>query len=182
MGNTELTQEKKREEFQKLKDFLDEVEIVAEIAEKGKLFEDTVLLVSLPTAEELTEDRELTEEELHLAAGYLMEPEEKERRLTRYLMFYTRIYADLSELTRAEVLSMVNELNRKVRIGNYFLGPMDGGEEAVQYRIMMAGIPGEPVDEGLVADTLLEMGNAYDVAAGALKKANDEMRRRRENG
>ena len=64
MGNTELTQEKKREEFQKLKDFLDEVEIVAEIAEKGKLFEDTVLLVSLPTAEELPEDRELTEEEL----------------------------------------------------------------------------------------------------------------------
>ena len=64
MGNIELTQEKKREEFQKLKDFLDEVEIVAEIAEKGKLFEDTVLLVSLPTAEELPEDRELTEEEL----------------------------------------------------------------------------------------------------------------------
>ena len=27
---------------------------------------------------------ELTEEELHLAAGYLLEPEEKERRLTRY--------------------------------------------------------------------------------------------------
>lgn len=52
----------------------------------------------------------------------------------------------------------------------------------MQYRIMMAGIPGEPFDEGLVADALLEMGNAYDVAAGALKKANDEMRRRRENG
>ena len=59
-----LTQEKKRTEFERIREFLAQVEIAAEVADKGKLFDDTVLLVSLPTAEEFPEDHELTEEEL----------------------------------------------------------------------------------------------------------------------
>ena len=66
-----LTQEKKRTEFERIREFLAQAEIAAEVADKGKLFDDTVLLVSLPTAEEFPEDHELTEEELHLAVGYL---------------------------------------------------------------------------------------------------------------
>ena len=71
-----LTQEKKRTEFERIREFLAQVEIAAEVADKGKLFDDTVLLVSLPTAEEFPEDHELTEEELHLAVGYLVELDE----------------------------------------------------------------------------------------------------------
>ena len=60
---------------------------------------------------------------------------------------------------------------------------MDGQEtEGVQYRIMVSGVPEEPFDEGLVADAILEMGTGYDVALGALKKANDEKKRGQENG
>ena len=46
----------------------------------------------------------------------------------------------------------------------------------------MSGVPEEPFDEGLVADAILEMGTGYDVALGALKKANDEKKRGQENG
>ena len=175
-----LTQEKKRTEFERIREFLAQAEIAAEVADKGKLFDDTVLLVSLPTAEEFPEDHELTEEELHLAVGYL---DREEERLSRYLMFYSQIEVDLAELTKAEILSMLNELNRRVRLGCFFLGPVDGQEtEGVQYRIMVSGVPEEPFDEGLVADAILEMGTGYDTALGALRKANDEMKSRRENG
>ena len=47
---------------------------------------------------------------------------------------------------------------------------------------MVSGMPEEPFDEGLVADAILEMGTGYDIALGALRKANDEMKSRRENG
>ena len=78
---------------------------------------------------------------------------------------------------------MLNELNRRVRLGCFFLGPVDGQEtEGVQYRMMVSGVPEEPFDEGLVADAILEMGTGYDTALGALRKANDEMKSRRENG
>lgn len=86
-----LTQEKKRTEFERIREFLAQVEIAAEVADKGKLFDDTVLLVSLPTAEEFPEDHELTEEELHLAVGYLVELDGEEERLSHYLMFYSQI-------------------------------------------------------------------------------------------
>ena len=178
-----LTQEKKRTEFERIREFLAQVEIAAEVADKGKLFDDTVLLVSLPTAEEFPEDHELTEEELHLAVGYLVELDGEEERLSHYLMFYSQIEADVSELNRAEILSMLNELNRRVRLGCFFLGPVDGQEtEGIQYRIMVSGMPEEPFDEGLVADAILEMGTGYDIALGALSKANDEKKRGQENG
>lgn len=78
---------------------------------------------------------------------------------------------------------MLNELNRRVRLGCFFLGPVDGQDvEGIQYRIMVSGMPEEPFDEGLVADAILEMGTGYDIALGALRKANDEMKSRRENG
>ena len=68
-------------------------------------------------------------------------------------------------------------------MGFYYLGPVDGQEtEGIQYRIMVSGMPEEPFDEGLVADAILEMGTGYDIALGALRKANDEMKSRRENG
>lgn len=178
-----LTQEKKRTEFERIREFLAQAEIAAEVADKGRLFDDTVLLVSLPTAEEFPEDHELTEEELHLAVGYLVDLDGEEERLSRYLMFYSQIEVDLAELTKAEVLSMLNELNRRVRLGCFFLGPVDGQEtEGVQYRMMVSGVPEEPFDEGLVADAILEMGTGYDVALGALSKANDEKKRGQENG
>ena len=141
------------------------------------------MIDDLPTAEEFPEDHELTEEELHLAVGYLVELDGEEERLSHYLMFYSQIEADVSELNRAEILSMLNELNRRVRLGCFFLGPVDGQDvEGIQYRIMVSGMPEEPFDEGLVADAILEMGTGYDIALGALRKANDEMKSRRENG
>ena len=39
-------------------------------------------------------------------------------------------------------------------------------------------MPEEPFDEGLVADAILEMGTGYDIALGALSKANDEKKTR----
>lgn len=45
-----------------------------------------------------------------------------------------------------------------------------------------SGHAGGAFDEGLVADAILEMGTGYDIALGALRKANDEMKSRRENG
>ena len=62
-------------------------------------------------------ERELTEEDLHLAAGYLLNL-----------------------------------------------------DDMLQYRVTVAGAEGEPLDEGIVADVLLEMGVGYDAALQVFEK------------
>lgn len=174
-----FSEQEKIEEFQRLRDFLDSVEIAAEVVPKSSLSEEPTLLVCLPGGEEIAEEEEPTVEKLHVAAGYLLDFDETEQRLAKYLLFYTQIAVDLSAMKVEEVLLLLNELNRTVRVGHYFLGsPEKNGPQIVQYRATVTGVDGEPFDEGIVADTILEMGVGYETAKDALLMANEECKNR----
>ena len=113
-----------------------------------------------------------TEADLHLAAGYLMDLDDTDQRLCKYLLFYSQIIVDLSSFERTEILENINQLNRNVRMGHYFYGPADGKEEEMlQYRVMVSGAEDQPLDEGVVADALLEMGVGYDIALHTFERA-----------
>lgn len=174
-----FTNQEKIEEFTRLRDFLESVEVASEVIPKGEMAEDTTLLVCLPGTDELAEDEEPTAEKLHVAAGYLLDLGESEKRLAKYMLFYTQIPADTSHMKVEEVLLMLNELNRTVRVGHYFLGKTEENQPLmVQYRATVTGVDGEPFDEGIVADTILEMGVGYEVAREALNQANEECKNR----
>ena len=123
------TDQEKMQEFERLKDFLESLDLAAEILPKGNVLDDIILLVSLPSIEEYPSDREATEADLHLAAGYLMDLDDTDQRLCKYLLFYSQIIVDLSGFERTEILENINQLNRNVRMGHYFYGPADGKEE-----------------------------------------------------
>ena len=166
------TDQEKMQEFERLKDFLESLDLAAEILPKGNVLDDIILLVSLPSIEEYPSDRETTEADLHLAAGYLMDLDDTDQRLCKYLLFYSQIIVDLSGFERTEILENINQLNRNVRMGHYFYGPADGKEEEMlQYRVMVSGAEDQPLDEGVVADTLLEMGVGYDIALHTFQRA-----------
>lgn len=134
------TDQEKMQEFERLKDFLESLDLAAEILPKGNVLDDIILLVSLPSIEEYPSDRETTEADLHLAAGYLMDLDDTDQRLCKYLLFYSQIIVDLSGFERTEILENINQLNRNVRMGHYFYGPADGKEEEMlQYRVMVSG-------------------------------------------
>ena len=166
------TDQEKMQEFERLKDFLESLDLAAEILPKGNVLDDIILLVSLPSIEEYPSDRETTEADLHLAAGYLMDLDDTDQRLCKYLLFYSQIIVDLSSFERTEILENINQLNRNVRMGHYFYGPADGKEEEMlQYRVMVSGAEDQPLDEGIVADALLEMGVGYDIALHTFQRA-----------
>ena len=166
------TDQEKIQEFERLKDFLESLDLAAEILPKGNVLDDIILLVSLPSIEEYPDDREATEADLHLAAGYLMDLDDTDQRLCKYLLFYAQIIVDLSSFERTEILENINQLNRNVRMGHYFYGPADGKEEEMlQYRVMVSGAEDQPLDEGVVADALLEMGVGYDIALHTFERA-----------
>ena len=166
------TDQEKMQEFERLKDFLESLDMAAEILPKGNVLDDIILLVSLPSIEEYPDDREATEADLHLAAGYLMDLDDTDQRLCKYLLFYSQIIVDLSSFERTEILENINQLNRNGRMGHYFYGPADGKEEEMlQYRVMVSGAEDQPLDEGVVADALLEMGVGYDIALHTFQRA-----------
>lgn len=173
-------------EFEHLSEYLNDVEIVAEVLPKGKIAEETSLLVCLPGAESGTDDGtdedDLNPENMHVASGCLLDLSEGENRLAKYLMLYTQIPVDISAMTAAEVVLLLNELNRTVRVGHYFLGAVEGEETpVVQYRATVTGAEGEHLDGGVVADTIVEMGSGYEVAKTALLQANEECKKRKGN-
>ena len=103
------TDQEKMQEFERLKDFLESLDMAAEILPKGNVLDDIILLVSLPSIEEYPDDREATEADLHLAAGYLMDLDDTDQRLCKYLLFYSQIIVDLSSFERTEILENIDQ-------------------------------------------------------------------------
>ena len=171
-------EQQKLEELEYLRDFLNDIEIASEVIPRNQMLEESTLLVCLPSVEEVMEGAEVVPEKMHVATAYVLDLDEAEKRLAKYLLFYTQIKADISAMNATEVILLLNDLNRTVRVGNYFYGDVDGEElPMVQYRATITGVEGEYFDGGLVADIILEMGVAYDMAKNALQQANEKCKK-----
>ena len=175
-----FSEQEKLEELEYLRDFLNDVEIASEVIPKNQIFVESTLLICLPSVEDIMEGDEVVPEKMHVASAYLLDLDDTEKRLAKYLLFYTQIKTDISALSTMEVILLLNELNRTVRVGHYFFGEVDGEEAPmVQYRATITGADGENFDGGLVADTILEMGVGYDMVKDKLMQANEDCRKRK---
>ena len=167
------TDQEKMQEFERLKDFLESLDLAAEILPKGNVLDDIILLVSLPSIRRIfPSDREATEADLHLAAGYLMDLDDTDQRLCKYLLFYSQIIVDLAALTSRDSGEHQSAESER-SYGTLFLWTgrwKRRGNAAVPGH----GSPGQedqPLDEGTVADALLEMGVGYDIALHTFQRA-----------
>lgn len=174
-----FSEQEKLEEFSNLCEFLNDIKIAAEIVPKGIFVPETTMVVSLPSSEDYDEDEEITFEQVHLASCYLVDLDDTEDRVAKYLFCIAQIPVDLSSMNVPEILLMLNELNTKSRIGYYFLTETDDKQlKQVNYRVTIPGVAGEFFDEGVVADVLFEMGTSYEIAKEALVMANEKCKKR----
>ena len=174
-----FSEQQKIEELQRLRDFLDEVEIAAEVLPKGTFGDEIVMVVALPTHDEEFNAEEFSPDQIDAASIMMLDLDDNEKRLAKYLLIYTQIDVDLSKMTVAEAILLLNDLNRTVRIGHYFLAEKEeGGPQVVHYRATVAGVEEEPFDEGIVADAILEMAIGYDYAKHAFRLVNEELKNR----
>ena len=163
---------KKIRDLEQLKKELEELDLAAEVLTPGTLAEDATLLVCLPSVDEVPDDLDdIESEDLHLASGMLVDLDDTGKSLARYLIFYSQIRVKLENPDEQRILKMVNFMNRTSRVGHYFYGSAEEGQEPlVQYRVTVTGVSGEPFDAGVVADTILEMGMGYDLMKEMLLK------------
>lgn len=160
-----------REELQRIADFLDSVDVAAEVLPKGPMVAETSLLVSLPTIEPYPEEEEQVEiQHLHLASMNLVDLSDSDEKISKYLSIYAPVYADTKGKSEGEILRIVNEMNQSVRVGHFFYGEMEDATGCmVQYRAALMGSADEPLDEAVVAEAVLEMGIGYDRMKEALE-------------
>lgn len=163
------TEEEKKEELKRLAEFLDSVEIPAEVLDKGPYAADVSLLISLPTVEDQADlTGKNASEKLHLATANLVDLEEPET--VKYLSLYTQVRTDTGNLPESELLRLINEINQRVRVGHFYCSRIETGERVVQYRASVMGAAQEPLDEGVTANAVLEMGIGYDHMKAALEE------------
>ena len=170
------SEKEKRKELGRLADFLNSVEIAAQVVEKGPYAQESSLLLCLPSAET---PEGLTEENapqlLHLATANLVDLEDPEPKIVKYLSLYSQVKTDLTGLEELEILRLLNHLNRAVRVGHFFYGE-ENGQRMVQYRAAVMGDAEKPLDEGVVANAAMEMGIGYDQMKDALEELQKERR------
>ena len=158
-----LSEQHKKEELKHMKEFLEEIEVAAEVLESGNLVEETCLMICLPTWKEDWKEEMEDQEDLHFASGYLMQLGEEDEQLTKYLALYMPIQVDLTGISREKVLEFVNTVNLSLPLGTCFYAenPSDG-RMMIHVKYMIGGYVEEFLDEGVVCETVLEMGYAYD--------------------
>lgn len=169
--------EEKKEELERLVDFLDSVEIAAQVISKGVYAEDVSLLISLPTIEDqdgVTEEN--AHELLHLATANLVDFDDPQQQVVKYLSLYAQVKADFAGVDEADILRLLNEMNRSVRVGHFFYGGEEEVQNQVQYRAAVMGGADEYLDEGVVANVILEMGVGYDMMKDALEELAEKAR------
>lgn len=163
MNMSLLTEQHRIDEFKHIKEFLEEIEVAAEVLEQGNMVQETCLMICLPTWNEDWKEEMEEEADLHFASGYLMQLGEEDEQLTKYLVLYMPIQVDLTGISREKALEFVNTVNLSLPLGTCFYAenPSDG-RMMIHVKYMIGGYMEEYLDEGVVCETVLEMGYAYD--------------------
>ncbi|MDO4260624.1 MAG: hypothetical protein Q4C82_00970 [Eubacteriales bacterium] len=166
-----LTEKERQEELEHISELLNGLELPAEVMTAGGMFDQSSLLIGLPTEEDIDWDKPLEElpNDLHVAAGYLIQLDaESEDQLTKYFMLYAQVLVDLTGVDELEILRTVNQMNQEIALGTFFYADttdLQGGVQGrrVQFRHSI-GIPDDGEwDEGVLGETILEAGVYYDI-------------------
>ena len=159
-----LTKEEKNQEIEALRTCLDELQFASAILPEGPWADQKGLLVELPGDEDAEWKAGEIPEDARIAAAYIMQLDEEEDQLTKYLLFCVVFPFTIGVEDEVKCLKLVNEMNSQIRMGSFYLEE-DAAKEGyqVQYRLAVGAVADEPFDEGLVGEAILEMSLYYDL-------------------
>lgn len=160
-----LTKEEKNKEIEALRNCLDELEFASAILPEGPWADQKGLLVELPGDEEIEwKDGEIPEN-VRVAAAYIMQLDDEEEQLTKYLLFCFELPQTIGDATELRALKMINELNQQIRMGSFYLDDsrMEEVGRKIQYRLAVGASTEAEFDEGLIGEAVIEMSLYYDL-------------------
>lgn len=170
-----ITEQDRIEEFENLKEILDRLDVAAQIIPAGQGLEQSCLMICMPT--DMEDWKEEYKTDLHIAAAYLIQMSDDEEQLTKYLMIYMPIQVDLEEEKELEILRLVNEVNQNIAYGTCFYGKDSvSGKWLLQIKWLIGGDVGHYLDEGVVCETIFELGSIYDMLKERLLKLKETAR------
>lgn len=163
-----ISEEDRIGEFKNLKENLDAIDIVSDIIGKKGPLEQSILMIMLPSDEEGLWEGEDYPEDGHLAFAYLMQREE-DNPITQYLMLYTEILVDVSDVEEIKILRLINDMNRTLLNGCFFYAKEAQDERPmVHLKMMVGGDTEEFINEAVAGESIIDMGIAYDRMKEAL--------------
>ena len=158
-----LTGADKKREFEHIMEFLNDLQIASNIieAEDENGDQDCCLMVALPTGVE--DWKEEYQTDIHLAVGTMIQLSDDKDQLTKYLMFYMAVQVDLQDADELAVLRLGNEWNRTMRVGSCIYGrEKETGRTLLQVKCLIGACVDDDLDEGVVCETIYELGDLYD--------------------
>ena len=159
-----LTTEQKNQEIEALRICLDELQFASAILPEGPWADQKGLLIALPGEDDVEWTGTDIPEDARIAAAYIMQLDEEEDQLTKYLLFCVVFPFTIGVEDEVKCLKLVNEMNSQIRMGSFYLEEDAAKEEyQVQYRLAVGAVVDEPFDEGLVGEAILEMSLYYDL-------------------
>ncbi len=163
-----LTLEQKQEELEALVDFLEDIDIAAEVMDAPEEEDDKLILVEFPGGDGPAK----TPEELErVLVGRIMQTPDEDEVYTKYLLLYTQVAVDVADKDELAVLRLVNDLNRTALVGSFFYSKEALDDECkIQYKVMIPSADDVPFDEGVVGETIINCGIMYDEAKEAFEK------------
>ena len=167
-----ITEKDRLDEFENLKELLDELEVAAEIIPAGPVVEQSCLMIALPTNIEDWEQEYKTD--LHMAAAYLIQIGDDEEQLTKYMMIYMPVQVDLTGVDELAVLKLINEANKEISFGTCFYAEEQNSKRMLlQVKCLIGGAVDEYLDEGVVCEVIYDLGVIYDMLKERLLKLKE---------
>ena len=156
-----LTKEERNQEVEALRSCLDELEFASAVLPEGPWANQ----IELPGDEDVEWKAGEIPENARIAAAYLMQLDEEEDQLTKYLLFCFELPQTIGDATELKVLKLVNEINQQIRMGCFYLDEsrMEEVGRKVQYRLAVGASTDEDFDEGLIGEAIIEMSLYYDL-------------------
>lgn len=157
-----LTNEQVVKDLKLIEELCEDLGIEAQITSHVDDTKSPMLLVNLPT-DLYDEDDENAEEVIHPAVIKVIQKLNEEDPFSKYLLLYSQIEFDLSDVDELAILRTINEFNRTSLMGTFFFSQEVADEQkTVQYKVCIGARDDLDFEDAIVGEALIDSGIAYD--------------------
>lgn len=149
-----LSRKEKLKEMQRIKEFLEEVSLTAEIMDDAK---EEYLLMGVPTEEKEKEENGIRNEQVHQIMGWFLDVDVEEVEFAKLFRFSYIMPIILETMSESDILRLINEFNTVILLGNFVYYIDDIGEKNIRLDYTLMFQDDVPIEESLVCESLYTM-------------------------
>ena len=170
-----LTERKKIEEYKKIVDYLNELEIPSKVAKEGEILEEACMVFYLPDFTDNSQSASIYPENTsssRFATGVITQMDERsEEQLTKYLNISVVENITNNIFEEDVLLKILNRLNQAVRVGNFFYEEDKSvfpKKKLVKYRYQIPASTMKDFDIAVICESIVEVGLGFDLLIKSL--------------